>query len=104
MKKAIFGVAFFSMMCAGRAFSVDVMVHDSMKDPVIHTAPASVEVRTHETMNDPDIIKTSPATVDPKLEQKVLIIDRTNTLNDDGVKTLDNFNEPTDFVAPVDAE
>lgn len=72
MKKAIFSLAFLSMMCASPVFAMDVMSHDP-------------------------VIKTEAATVDPK-------IDTTVTPKDEGVKTLDNFHEATDFVAPVDAE
>lgn len=71
MKKVILGMAFLSLVCAAPVFSVDVMPHD----PVIQTAPA---------------------TVDPK-------IDTTVTPKDE-VKPLDNLHEATDFVAPVDAE
>lgn len=80
MKKVILSMAFLSLMCASPVFSVDVMMHDTMKDPVIQTAPATVE---------------------PKIDTK---IDSTVMPKDEGVKTIDNFHEATDFVAPVDAE
>lgn len=76
MKKAIFSMAFLSLMCASPVFSVDVMVHDTMKDPVIQTTPAPVE---------------------PKIDSTVMP-------KDEGVKTINNFHDATDFVAPVDAE
>lgn len=78
MKKVIFSMAFLSLMCASPVFSVDVMTHDAMKEPVIQTAPA---------------------TLDPKMDPKIDPV-----IKDEGVKTIDNLHEATDFVAPVDAE
>ncbi len=74
MKKVMFSVAFLSLVCASPMFAVDVMP----TEPVIQTAPA---------------------TVDPKVDPKV-----DPTLKDEGVKTIDNLHDATDFVAPVDAE
>lgn len=92
MKKAIFSMAFLSMVCAAPVFSVDVMIHDTAKDSVIQTAPATVDPK----------IDTLDKAADSTLKDMDKPVD--STFKDNGVNKLDNFGEATDFVAPVDAE
>ena len=92
MKKTIFSMALLSMMCAAPVFSVDVMSHETMKEPVIQTAPATAEPK----------IDTIDKAADSTLKDMNKPVD--STFKGDKVQKLDNFGEPTDFVAPVDAE
>ena len=76
MKKAFFSMAFLSLMCAGSVYSMDTMTEGAMVEPMVQSAPATLEVEVEEAV----------------------------TPVDEGVMKIENFDEPTDFVAPVDAE